>query len=65
MIWTIVAVAGAGMIVFVLMLARTQPETPLEEQARCLKIQAEEKAEKRRRKAEKRRRRRGNGEAER
>lgn len=58
MIWVYIGIAAVVMAVFVLMMVRGLPETPLEEQARCLRIQEEEKAEKQRRKAEKRARRR-------
>ena len=58
MIWVYIGIAAVVMAVFVLMMVRGLPETPLEEQARCLRIQEEAKAEKQRRKAEKRARRR-------
>ena len=58
MMWVFIGIAGVVILVFVLMMIRCLPETPLEEQARCLRIQEEERAEKQRRKAEKRQRRR-------
>lgn len=59
MIWIIIGIVWLAMLAFVLMMVRNLPETPLEEQERCLRIQEQEKAEKECRKAEKRQRRRG------
>ena len=59
MIWAVIVIVWLAMLVFVLMMVRGLPETPLEEQARCLRIQEQQKAEKERMKAEKRQRRRG------
>ena len=56
--WVFIGIAGLVIILFVLTMIRGLPETPLEEQARCLRIQEQENAEKERRKAEKRQRRR-------
>lgn len=58
MMWAFIGIAGVVILVFVLMMIRCLPETPLEEQAECLRIQEREKTEKQRRKAEKRQRRR-------
>lgn len=49
----VIAIAFIAMLFFVLALVRGVPETPLEEQARCIREQERAKAEKKRRKAEK------------
>ena len=48
-----IAVVCILMLAFVCAMVRGLPETPLEEQARCIREQERAKAEKKRRKAEK------------
>lgn len=52
----VIALCGTAVLFFALALARSQEETPLEEQARCLREQEKAKAEKKRRREERRRR---------